>query len=194
MRLSRHSILVPVTALVAAALLAGCVPTEDEAPTASPTPSPTPTESATPTPSASPTEQVIPFQVACDQLLSPDALYAIDPNFGLLGPVTPDAGTPAADIVAAGGTACRWTHETSGATLDIAVAQLPESTATTIKNTLVTESNSVPTYGVEGYFRVNAGLGEADAFPDPYWVTVVSAQFAEPGDAAPFMNAVVGSL
>ncbi|MGX5681329.1 hypothetical protein [Schumannella luteola] len=194
MRLSRHSILLPATALVAAALLAGCVPTEEDSPTASPTPTPTPTESSTPTPSAAPTAEIIPFQVACDQLLSPDALYSIDPNYGLLGPFTPDAGTPAAAVVAAGGTACRWTHETSGATLDIAVAELPAVTSTSIKNTLVTESNSVPTYGVEGYFRVNGSLGEANAFPDPYWVTVVSAQFSEPGDASPVVNAVIGSL
>lgn len=127
-------------------------------------------------------------------LLPPAALYEIDPSLGMLGPVTPDAGTPAAAVVAAGGVACRWAHESSGAILDIAVAHLPPTAATALKNRLVMESNSVPTYEVEGYFRVAGTGGEADAFPDPYWVSAVSPMFFEPGDAAPFMAAVIAAL
>lgn len=195
MRPRRHRILLPSTALLAAALLAGCVPTAPEPPADTPTaatPTPTTTPSATPEPA--PTEEIIPFSIGCDVLLPPAALYEIDPNLGMLGPITPDAGTPAAAVVAAGGVACRWAHESSGAMLDIAVAQLPPTAATALKNRLVMESNSVPTYEVEGYFRVAGTGGEADAFPDPYWVSAVSPAFLEPGDAAPFMAAVIAAL
>ncbi|MDO7881498.1 arginyl-tRNA synthetase [Antiquaquibacter soli] len=196
MRLSRHSVLLPVTALAAAVLLAACVPSDEATPTSAPTPSqsttPTPTGSATPAPQ--PTAEIIPFSAACDQLVSPQALYDINPNLALLGAFDPDAGTPAADVVAAGGTACRWVNSTSGSTIDVAVAELPAEVSTALKNSLVGDSNSVPTYGVEGYFSVVGGVGEADAFPDPYWVSVVSSDFVEPGDAGPFAITVIDAL
>lgn len=198
MRPSRQRIILPSTALLAVVLLAGCVPTTTttpEPPAETPAAS-SPTATATPsaTPEPAPTEEVIPFSIGCDELLPPDTLYGIDPNLGMLGPITPDAGTPAAAVVAAGGVACRWVHQSSGATLDVAVAQLTATASTALKNRLVTESNSVPTYEVEGYFLVTGAGGRADAFPDPYWVSAVSPMFLEPGDAAPVMAAAISAL
>lgn len=194
MRPSRPSLILTSAAVLGVLLLAGCVPAPTEEPTASPTASSTPTATPSATPSPVPTEEIIPFAVTCDQLLTADQVYAIDPNLALLGPVDADAGTPAAQVAAAGGTVCRWSHETSGATIDIAVAQLGAMASTALKNTLVVESNSVPTYEVEGYFAMNGANGEANAFPDPYWVSVVSPMFTEPGDALPYVSAVIGNL
>lgn len=194
MRPSRQSIVLTSAALLAVVALTGCVPTEPDAPVASPTVTSTPSPTASATPAPEPTAETIPFDMACDQLITPEELYGINPNLGLLGTFEPDAGTPAAAVVAAGGVACRWTHTSNGESFDVAVAELPASVATALKNTLVVDSNSVPTYEVEGYFRVNGTNGEADAFPDPYWVSIVSPAFAEPGDAARFMAAVRAAL
>lgn len=194
MRPSRPSLILTSAAIVGVLLLAGCVPAPPDEPSASPTASSTPTASASATPTPEPTEEIIPFAVTCDQLLTADQLYAINPTLALLGPIEADANTPRAQVAAAGGTVCRWSHETSGATIDIAVAQLTASASTALKNTLVVESNSVPTYEVEGYFAMNGAIGEANAFPDPYWVSVVSSMFSEPGDALPYVSAVIGNL
>jgi hypothetical protein len=71
---------------------------------------------------------------------------------------------------------------------------LPEPALTDLKNETSTESNSVPTYGVEGYFAVNGGFGQAQAFTGDYWIVIESRDFAEPGDVTPLMEAVVGAL
>lgn len=192
---TRRPVLAVTTGLIGLTLLTACVPSGPEPePTATTTPSATPDASSTPTPTPSPTDEIIPFTADCNALITPAVMYAFDPNLSPFGAVTPDAGTVAADAVAAGGIACRWVHGTTGQTLDLAVAHLSASASTALKNDLVTSSNSVPTYGVEGYFRVVGGAGEAQAFPDPYWVSIVSVEFAEPGDATPLMDAVISAL
>ncbi len=195
MRPRRLSALAAPVAVLAISLLAGCAPSvEQPEPTTSPAPTTTTTPSASATPTPTPTPEIIPLTIGCDQLLAPDALYEFDPNFSYIGSFVPAAGTPAARAVAAGGVACRWVHDTNGTTLDVSAAELPESVSTALKNDLVVSSNSVPTYGVEGYFMLAGGAGQAEAFPDPYWVTIVSPALYEPGDAAALMAAVIGAL
>lgn len=197
MRPSRPTLFAAPIAALVIVLLAGCVPVTNDpgsGQTAAPTPSPTGTASSTPSATPTPTAAIIPLDIACDQLISPDAMYTFDPNLSSLGSFVPDAGTPAASAIAAGGVACRWVHDTTGATLDVSAAELPESVSTDLKNELVLSSNSVPTYGVEGYFQQVSGVGQAQAFPDPYWVTVVSSLLFEPGDAAPLVAAAISGL
>jgi hypothetical protein len=192
---TRRPVLAVIASLLGLTLLTACVPSGPEPePTATTTPSSTPDTTSTPTPTPTPTEEIIPFTADCNALITPAVMYAFDPNLSPFGAFTPDAGTVAADAVAAGGIACRWVHGTTGQTLDLAVAHLTASASTALKNDLVASSNSVPTYGVEGYFRTVGGVGEAQAFPDPYWVSIVSVEFAEPGDATPLMDAVIGAL
>lgn len=175
-------------------LLAGCVPTDD--PTPSPTPSPSlseATESASPTPE--PVEpEGIPITVSCDELVSAQVMYDFNPNFGLAGEFEPDAGTFAATAVAQNGLACRWINQTSGEVIDISVANLPDTALALLRNDLAGSSTLVPTYGVEGYFRVADGVGEAQAIDDPFWIVSVSTAFTEPGEAEPIMAAAIAAL
>lgn len=195
MRSRRLLILSAPAALLAAGLLTGCVPTTGPEPEPSnSTPGASATASPSPTPSASPTEEIIPFSIDCAVLIPGDVMYGFDPNFALVGPVDASAGTVAAEAAAAGGMTCRWVHETSGIALDVSVAQLSPAAATARKNALVQSSNSVPTYGVEAYFQVVGDTGEAQAFPDPYWVSIVSPALFEPGDATPLMAAAVDAV
>lgn len=183
--------------LIAAVLLAGCVPTDNGVvtPEAGETSTPTPTQ----TESAAPTEAPVDdswqsVTIACDQLVSSQAMYDFDPNYSLKPSFTPAAGSLAAEAVDNGGIACQWVHQTSGQTIDLSVAQPPADVANALANDLVGSSNSVPTYGVEGYFRVEGTTGEAQAFPSVYWITAVSPAFFEPGDAAPVVTSMVAAL
>ena len=136
--------------------------------------------------------------IDCNTLITPQAMYDYNPNFGLSESYKPEAGTAAADIVDVEGIACAWINQTSGEVVEVAVANLPAEKLTELKNGFVTTSNSVPTYGdptkIEGYFEVVDGLGQAEAFAGPYWISATSASFYEPGDAQPVVAASIAGL
>lgn len=196
MRQRTLALAVPV-AVVCLALLAGCVPQQGATePARTATPSQTPSATATPTPSATPDAAAdgTPVTIACDKLISAQAMYDYNPNFSLKSGYTPAAGSLPAQVTAQKGLACAWVNQTSGALIEVAVANLPAAHLTQLKNALVTTSNSVPTYEVEGYFKVNGANGEAQAFFDPYWIVATSPVFFEPGDAQPIVAAAIAGL
>lgn len=179
-----------------ALMLSGCVPEGTDAPDAGGTSTPTPTASSTaspdPTPSAPPV--ITPVTISCDELVPPATMYEYSQNVALLPTFAPEPGTLASEAVALGGVACRWTNGSSGEAIDISVASLTDGDLEARKNELVVSSNSVPTYGVEGYFSADGGVGEAQAFDDPYWITAESVTFAEPGDVQPLIAAAIAAL
>ena len=184
-------------ATVLAGAVSACAPETDASPSAS-SAAPTASATPTPTPTATATQAPIsvgsPVTIGCDQLISPDAIYAFNPNFGLSESYKPAAGTEAATIVEAKGVACGWINQTSGEVIEVAVANLPTDKLTDLKNNFVTTSNSVPTYKVEGYFEFDGTLGSAEAFNGPHWISAVSAAFFEPGDAQPIIEAALAGL
>jgi hypothetical protein len=167
-------------------------PDSTKAPTEAPTGTPDPTASATATPGSTP------VTIDCNTLISPQAMYDYNPNFGLSEGYKPAAGTEAADIAGVAGLACAWINQTSGETVEVAVANLTPERLTELKNAFVTSSNPVPTYGdptkVEGYFELAEGIGQAQAFAGPYWISAASASFYEPGDAQPVVAAAIAGL
>ncbi|MEO5535203.1 MAG: arginyl-tRNA synthetase [Pseudolysinimonas sp.] len=179
-------------AVAVAVVLAGCIPTPTATTPAS-TPRPTPTPTATPTPSATP-DQLTPIDVACADLVDPDAVYAFDPNLALLGSWTPDAGSAAADAVAAGGVACRWVLESGGGTMDVSVASLSDNRIDALKNDASATSTPVPTYGDEAYFSVEGGVGTAIVFQGNYWLVATSVTFAEPGEPSDIIDSALAAL
>lgn len=154
-----------------------------------PKPSPSPTASAT----ANGIDG-IPVTISCAALVSAQAIYDYNPNYGPKAGYTPAPGSLAARVVEQRGVACAWVNQSSGETFELAVANLPAAHSTRLKNDLVATSKSVPTYAVEGYFRVSTGVGEAQAFADPYWIVSTSKTYFEPGDAAPIIAAAIKSL
>lgn len=198
MRSRSLAIAVP-TALIALAVLAGCAPDGGGAapgtsstPSASATPSSTP--SATPTTAPSSAVDGIPITITCNQLVTPQAVYDYNPNYSLKSDYKPASGSVAAQVTAQNGLACAWVNQTSGAIIEVAVANLPAAHLTALKNDLVTSSNSVPTYDVEGYFKLDGSTGVAQAFSDPYWIVASSSAFFEPGDAQPIVAAAIAGL
>lgn len=189
--LSRAALATAALAIVL--VTAGCIPVEPQpAPsgTASPAPAATPSASASasPTPSPTATEATSrPLDIACDALITLQAMYDYNPNFSLLGDLDADAGTLAADALAQQGVACRWVNDTSGETIDIAAADL---TGPALADRRAAAGEVTSAFGVEGYFRA----GEAQAISGSSWITVVSNAFLEPADAAPLVQAAVDAL
>jgi hypothetical protein len=188
-------------AAVISTALAGCTsnpvqPTPQVSTTAPVVAEPTATTEPDPvTPSPTATQDPgIPVTLTCDQLISPEQLYDYNPNVGVNPAYQAETGTTASKIVSQQGVACGWSNQTSNETIEIAVAHLSPAAIETLKNSLVTTSNPVPTYGDEAYFSVTNGLGEANVFQGDFWIYSRSTSFIEPGDAAPLMDDVLTSL
>jgi hypothetical protein len=192
----------PLTTVSVAALslfaLAGCAPAGTEtAPTASASTSPTPaaSQTAAPMPTAAPaTGTDTPLTIGCDTLITGQDLYDFNPNYAPQPNYSPAAGSSAAEAMARGGIACAWVNLTSGDTIEFAAAQPAPERLEALTNALVGSSNSVPTFGMEGFFSTASGVGIADAFPGAFWITAKAASFIEPGDAEPLMRAAISHL
>lgn len=185
-----------IAVVLVAVSLAGCsADSAQPAPTSTKTAQPT---SAAPEPSESPTPTAVPVgtpvTIACDALLTPQAVYDYNPNFGTDPDFSPAAKSLAERIVDYKGVACGWINQTSGEKLEVAVADLPDQELTKVKNESFEISNMVPTYGDEAYFRVTDGVGEARVFSGSYWIVASSPAFYEPGDAIPVIEPVLAAL
>jgi hypothetical protein len=183
----------PAASLLALALLAGCTPADDGT---GPEPSDPATTPPTSEPTTAPTDQPVGTAVdlPCDQLISPDAMYQFNPNFGAIDDFAPEPGSAAASALTYDGVACRWENETTGQHIDVSVAHLDEDTLTALKNAAFAESEMVPTYGDEAYFAVTDGVGTAEVFQGEYWIVAVSPAFFEPGDATEIVQAAIAAL
>lgn len=187
-----------IIAAASVALLAGCTPeTPDPTPTASAptTAAPTPTAAPEPTETAEPP---IPFAIDCDALLTPDQLYAFNPNFGSAPDYAPAAATVVTAVEADAGTACGYLNQSSGELIEIAVATPTVQAGEARRNDAALTSKPVPTYGtppdIEGYFVQGSGSGEAQVFHGPYWIVVDSPAMFEPGDAQQLVADVLANL
>jgi hypothetical protein len=187
--------------VLAVIVLAGCTP-EAGNPAATPTGLASPGASAQPAPAVSPTPTptaaATPVDLACDQLLTPDEVYAFNPNFGSTDDYEPSKGSAAGTAESHQGVACAWLNQTSGEIIEVSVVQPNDVLMTQLEDAAIEESNPVPTYGTppaaEGFFTNADGAGEAQVFTPKYWVALNSTVFFEPGDAEQLMATVVSHL
>ncbi|KQS22512.1 hypothetical protein [Frigoribacterium sp. Leaf186] len=195
---------VVLRALVATGALAlslsACTGPSPTGPDASTTPSAASSTTPEATATSAPTPDLVstPFTVDCDDLLDAGSLsqyysaLAPVPAEDVGGDESRDGG--ALEIVAeADGTTCTW-QDADGATITVGVAHFDDVSLNDLANDLVATSNSVPTFGVEGYFDTPGGVGTAEAFSSPAFVVARSTTFLEPGDAEPVVSAVVSAL
>jgi hypothetical protein len=140
----------------------------------------------------------VPFEIACDALLTADQLYAFNPNFGAAPDFEPTGTAVATAVAEDAGTACGYLNQTSGEIIEIAVATPTAQAAEARRNDAALSSTPVPTYGtppdVEGYFIQSGGTGEAQVFHGPYWIVVDSPALFEPGDAQQLVADVLANL
>lgn len=181
-------------ALVALALV-GCVDQPSPEPEETTSASPTPTVTNVPVPTETPdAEEERPVDAECADLVDADTVYQFNPNFVLLDQWSPPPGSAAEAALDRAGVACRWINQTSGETIDLSVADLPEDQIRQLKNAAFAESQMVPTYGEEAYFEVDGGVGTAIVFEGSYWLVVTSPAFFEPGEPTPFVNSALAAL
>lgn len=193
-------------ALVVAAsalVLAGCAEPAPgaEGPSATATEAPgdpgEPGEPGEPGASEAPAEEPTPFQIACEELLTADDLYAYNPNVGTAPEYEP-AAAGVLGVAEEEGTTCGLLNQTSGSLIEVGVATPPAGALEARKNDAALGSKPVPTYGtppeVEGYFTVSGGHGAAQLFSGPYWIVVDSVEFVEPGDAQVLVASILQNL
>ena len=190
----RTAVVPLAVSLLALAALSGCAPTPSSSPSDTPSASPSDTANASPTPSPTSGPVSTPITIGCSTLITPDALYAFNPNFGLINSWTPKAGSAAATAKSERGIACRWSNQSSGDIIDISVAHLDSASIESLKNDAVEKSTMVPTYGDEAYFSVSGGVGTAIVFQGQYWLVATSVDFLEPGDPADLITAALSAL
>ena len=136
----------------------------------------------------------MPVGIGCNELITPQQMYDYNPNFGLAADVTPDAGTLAAQAVAASGLACRWVNQTSGDTIDVSVAHLDSASTSRRAAELAASSTPVTVFGPDGYFDQGDLGSAAQAFPGEFWVSATSIAFFAVEDAEPIMNAATAAV
>jgi len=188
-----------VTGALALSLTA-CTAPSQAAPSATPTSDAQ--ASATPgaTPTATPTPDLVstPFTIDCDDLLDTGSLASWYPGLTAV-PDESASGDESRDgealqhVADADGTTCTW-QDSGGATVTVGVAHFDPDSLDELANELVATSNSVPTFGVEGYFDTPGEIGTAEAFSSPAFVVARSTTFLEPGDAEPVVSAVLSAL
>ncbi|TFD81156.1 iron ABC transporter ATP-binding protein [Cryobacterium fucosi] len=188
--------LVLATASLALAALTGCSPAATPSASGSSTPSASASASPTATPTPTPTPAGAAVTLTCDQLLTPDDVYAFNPNYGTAPGFTATSAT-AKTALSYQGLACGLLNQTSGEIIEISVALPNPVLMTTLTDKAIASSNPVPTYGatpVSGFFTTKGGNGEAQVFTEKYWVTFSSPVFGEPGDAEQLMSAALSHL
>lgn len=180
-----------VVAAVLVTAVVGCAPERGplgEKPTS------TDGQTATPTPSVTPTlgPDDIPLRLSCTEVVSDEVIYewgsgnwGADPDYAV------PRGSSAAEIVEHGGTACGWVNLTSGEKLSVAVGEFAPEVLEPLRAERAAKAEPVSAFGVDGYFAVTAGTGQADAFTGPYWISASSTYFAATEDALSIVQAAL---
>lgn len=181
--------------LTVAVALSGCTDPGDpsSSPSASPSPSTSPSASASPAPSDDPVASPsagpsTPIDASCLDLVSLQTMYDFDPNFGLRDPFTPAAGSRGATAVGFDGVACTWVQQTSGDTIEIAVAAPPAAELTSLR------SSAGETADGTTFFTTEGGVGIVQVFDGAYWIVVSSSYFGSAADASSLTGSVADAL
>jgi hypothetical protein len=188
-----------VVAVVLALGLSACVPQGDvvpSGPSVTRAPTAAPTDAPEPAVTDAPAEgfQSTPVTIDCNALVSPQAVYDYNPNYGYQPDFTPVAGTDVATIAANQGVTCNWVNQTSGETFVIAVAQLSSADLERVRQGIAGKSTAVPGAGDAAYFAASGGVGVAEVFSGPYWIVATSPAFYEFSEPKPLVEAALAAL
>jgi len=187
-------VLLALTACAAEPPKGGSSTTPSAAATATPGATDAPGATSAPTPAPKPTGT--PVTLPCDQILTPDDVYAFNPNYGTDPGYEPIAAA-AKTAVKYDGVACGWLNQTSDAIVEVSITQPNDVLQTTLIDQALRSSEVVPTYGpppIEGFFGVADGVGTAQVLSGAHWVTVSSTEFLEPGDAQTLVASALSHL
>ena len=181
-----------VVGLAVSVGLAGCLQVSPSTPSTTPSavtiPSATPTPTTTSTPTVAPTNRA--FVENCGILITPDQLYAYNPNYVVDSSYAPKVGTVVSAVKAQLGQTCGWIDESSGDILEVAVAAPTPATLASAK-AAASGGTAISAHGEQGFFAVKAGIGSAQIFMGSLWLVVSSPDFTSPADAESIYPIVV---
>lgn len=177
--------------------LAGCSAEATPEPSSSATKKPAIAATKTPTPAPTAEVKGTPVTMTCDEVLSPDDVYALNPNYAA-APEHKAKSDAVKKAESYDGIACGWSNESSGDVIEVSVTQPNESLRNKLIDAAISDSQPVPTYGaapeIEGFFNLADGTGEAQVFTGKYWIVASSVDFFEPGDVEPLITAALPHL
>jgi hypothetical protein len=190
----RSALLVAVVAGTVG-LLSGCAPEPGPVgPTDGASPAPTPSGSLPPTDQPDLGEP----GPECGDVLSPEDVYAYNPNMSAVAAPTPAADSLAAQASELDGAVCRWSNDTSNIAIDVAVAVPGEDTLADLETAAESDSESAEAFSnppeVRGFFEEEGGVGTAQVFADGRWIVLSSPMFVEQADVEPLVTAILENL
>lgn len=195
-----------VAAAAAVALLAGCgsngSSTAKDTPRASQHASSAPSDSGSSdaaTPNATPTPTPTPVTLQQGQVWTAQQVYDFNPNFSPDPNYKVQAGSSAAALTKLSGESFGWVNQTSGDTIEVAVAHPSGDNIDQFNGQVAASSQQVPIDGAPAgtisYFDVADGVGTLQVFTaNGYWIVIDSKIFLEPGDSYQIASAVMGNL
>lgn len=177
--------------------LAGClspdpVPAEGAGPSIAATASDLPLPVASASAPAKPTAVGTPTDLTCNDVLSPDDLYALKggTNLSLSPGLKPESGSMASRLVTLKGISCAFVNDSSGEMFTVGVAKPTAASMPLVRETVKAEQGAsyrVSAYSAVpnsvGYFRVYNGIGLASVVTSTYWFSVSSDTFETANDA-----------
>ena len=183
-----RSVSVLALAVTLAATLASCTPTPEPTPTqTAASPAPSPSVSATEAPATEDT----PVTLTCDELVSPDVIYAYNPNTSFDENYVAASDTGAALAVENGGVTCAWINQSSGDIFTVSVAQPSSDDLADFKERA---SSGTPSVAWGGTFDGGDDSSLAQSFAGPYWIVIEYDYLVEQGDVVPIMDSVLERL
>lgn len=191
------------TAFLGAALaLSGCAGEPSPSPSAgaSSTPtrpglSPSPTPTGSPTPTTGPTSApVTPISLPCTSVLSLQAVYDYNPNYGENPAYSPAAGSEAAAAIARGGFACGWINQTSGDSFELAVSIPVGDEDDALEAAAAAQGTPFELDDADAWFASAGGIGRAWIEVDDRWVVLSSSEFGNAADVAGLAQAAANAL
>jgi hypothetical protein len=190
----RSALLVAVVAGTVG-LLSGCAPEPGPVgPTDGASPAPTPSGSLPPSEQPDLGEP----GPECGDVLSPEDVYAYNPNMSAVAAPAPSEGTLAAEAAALDGAVCRWSNDTSNIAIDVAVAVPGETALAEVEAAAESDSEPADAFGnppeVRGFFEEEDGVGTAQVFADGRWIVLSSPMFTEQADVEPLVAAILENL
>ena len=126
-------------------------------------------------------------------------VYDFNPNFSPDPDYKVQAGSAAEQLVKLQGASFGWVNQTSGQTIEIAVAHPSADNVDQFSGQVAGQSQQVPIDGAPAgtvsYFNVAGGVGTLQVFTNNgYWIVIDSKMFLEPGDSYEVASDVMGNL
>ena len=129
--------------------------------------------------------------ISCSDVLSPTALYDLNPNLAAIEEQFSDAETPGILARELNGISCDYENLSGGAKIEVSIVKLKFESVDSLSTTLTGIGNSVP-LEIQGisckvYFSTVGTRGVTQALCGQNWIIVDSEESSNANDSYPFL-------